>query len=375
MTGKGSPVTGTGRVIGAGPRAAARRGAAAPAAPRAAHKVRNSRRSKILLLPMPLPSTSEQPNGTGHFRGLATFSANWRTKIRERLRYGDRRSVGQALESRWVDSPAENPCDQVIEGADRAQILVDCPGKGRAVVYSACAPDKESGNEDCAAVIDAGADQLVLAVADGLGGQPGGDQASGLAVKALRKSIQTRPASTSLREAILAGFDQANHAVSALGNGSATTLVVLEVDGHTVRSYHVGDSGVLLFGGLGKVRMETIAHSPVGYAVEAGVLTAHEAIEHEDRHLVSNVVGDPSMHVGMSSPMRLKPRDTVVLASDGLFDNLHAHEIVEHLRKGPLEKGMQALVEECQKRMREPREGHPSKPDDVTVIAFRRSGA
>lgn len=284
--------------------------------------------------------------------------------------------MGQALDSGTFEPDAESPCDQVFENADGAEFHAKCPGKGQAVVYSARSPDKETPNEDAAALIDAGPGQMVLAVADGLGGQPGGDQASALALRALRDAVHTaRDRPTSLREAILAGFDHANDAVSGLGNGSATTLVAVEVEGNTVRSYHVGDSGVLVFGGRGKVKMETIPHSPVGYAVEAGVLTAREAIEHEDRHIVSNVVGDPAMHVGMSSPLRLLPRDTVVLASDGLFDNLHVDEIVKYLRRGPLQKGVQAVTTACARRMKEPREGRPSKPDDMTLIAFRRGSA
>jgi serine/threonine protein phosphatase PrpC len=268
-----------------------------------------------------------------------------------------------------MDMSARN---RIFEGTDHVEAHIERAGKGQAVIYSACSPDKDGGNEDAAAIFEVGAEQVVIAVADGLGGLPGGDKASALALRALRDSLNSaKEQGTPLREAILAGFDRANQKVTALGNGSATTLVVLETDGHTVRSYHVGDSGVLAFGGRGKIKMETIAHSPVGYAVEAGVLTAHEAIDHEDRHIVSNVVGDPGMHVGMSSPLRLRPRDTVVLASDGLFDNLHAHEIVEFLRRGPLLKDVIAMTAECNERMKEPREGRPSKPDDVTIVAYR----
>ena len=284
--------------------------------------------------------------------------------------------MAQALESEVMESVADTHGDRIFEGVDMLETQLDLPGKGQAVVYSAHSPDKDTGNEDAVGVIDAGENRLVLAVADGLGGLPGGDQASSLALRALRESVHAaKEGPSSLREAILAGFDLANKKVTERGNGSATTLVVLEVEDHTVRSYHVGDSGMLAFGGRGKIRMETIAHSPVGYAVEAGVLTPHEAIEHEDRHLVSNVVGDSGMHVGMSSPVRLRPRDTVVLASDGLFDNLHAHEIVEFLRRGPLLKGVKALTAECRKRMTEPKEGLPSKPDDVTLIAYRRGAS
>jgi serine/threonine protein phosphatase PrpC len=264
-------------------------------------------------------------------------------------------------------------CNRIFEGPDYVEAHVERVGKGHAAIYSACSPEKTTGNEDAAGVFEVGADQAVIAVADGLGGLPGGDKASALALRALRDSLSSvKNQSMPLREAILAGFDRANQKVTALGNRSATTLVALEVDGDTVRSYHVGDSGVLAFGGRGKIKMETIAHSPVGYAVEAGVLTPHEAIEHEDRHIVSNVVGDPGMHVGMSSPLRLRPRDTVVLASDGLFDNLHAHEIIEYLRRGPLLEGVKAATAECNLRMGQPQQGLPSKPDDVTVIAYRR---
>lgn len=257
---------------------------------------------------------------------------------------------------------------------DHLEELVDCPDVGHAAVYTARSPDKDTANEDCAAVIDAGGGAVVLAVADGLGGQPGGEQASAIAVRALRDCVHAaREKPTSTREAILEGFDQANRAIRNLGNGSATTLVVVGVEGNSIRSYHVGDSGLLACGGRGKIKLETIAHSPVGYAVEAGVLSESEAIRHEDRHIVSNVVGDPSMHVGMSSPLRLRPRDTVVLASDGLFDNFHAWEIVEYIRRGPLLAGTRALAEQCRKRMTEPRENRPSKPDDLTIIAFRRA--
>ncbi|MDX1514613.1 MAG: PP2C family serine/threonine-protein phosphatase [Gammaproteobacteria bacterium] len=262
---------------------------------------------------------------------------------------------------------------KIYERCDEVEERLDFPAGGQAVVLSARSPDKESANEDSAAIIDAGNGAIVLAVADGLGGQPGGDQASAIAVRELRNCVHAaRKEPTSVREAILDGFDRANRAIIGQGNGSATTLVVVEVDERHARSYHVGDSGLLVCGGRGKIKLETIAHSPVGYAVEAGILSAKEAIQHEDRHIVSNVVGDPSMHVGMSSPLRLRPRDTVVLASDGLFDNFHAWEIVEFVRRGSLSDGVHTLASRCRERMTRPSDTRPSKPDDLTIVAFRR---
>jgi len=247
---------------------------------------------------------------------------------------------------------------------------------GEIVVYTARSPDKESDNEsdneDSAAVIEVDGEQTVLAVADGVGGQPGGQHASALALEALRRSVAAaREDPDALREAILSGFDDANREVLARASGAATTLLVAQIHRQSARVYHVGDSGGLVFGGRGKVKLQTISHSPIGYAVESGLLDERDALAHEDRNLVSNVIGDPNMHVVMSSALKLRPRDTLLIASDGLFDNLYTEEIVEGLRRGTLARSLAALVAGCEARMSAPREGLPSKPDDLTVLAYR----
>lgn len=240
---------------------------------------------------------------------------------------------------------------------------------GRLALFSAPRPDREGRNEDAALASDLGS-RAVLAVADGAGGEAGGARASAAAVEALRAGVEGAGPDP-LRETILGAFDGANTAVSEFGIGAATTLAVVEMVEGTVRTYHVGDSFVLVVGQRGKRKLETIAHSPVGYAVEAGVLDEHEALHHEERHVVSNLVGTPGMRVEMSARLRLSPRDTLVLASDGLSDNLHVEELVELVRKGPLDKAAARLAAAASERMRAPRETLPSKPDDLTFLVFR----
>jgi PPM family protein phosphatase len=264
------------------------------------------------------------------------------------------------------------PCQHLFLAEPRLDWAVRCPGGGQISVTSWRSPEHDGTNQDGAMVVWPAPDRMVLAVADGVGGLPGGDSASSIALHALRDAVGVRLADgADLREAILSGFDRANRAVLQRGDGSATTLAVVEIDGGRMRSYHVGDSGVLVFGGRGKVRLQTIPHSPVGYAVEAGVLDEQQAMSHEDRHLVSNVVGDRAMHLGMSYPLRLKPLDTVLLASDGLFDNAYTDEVIEHLRKGALHEGANRLARHCRERMGAARDGAPSKPDDLTLVAYR----
>jgi serine/threonine protein phosphatase PrpC len=246
--------------------------------------------------------------------------------------------------------------------------------EGVAVLWSRRCPTKETPNEDAGVVVAVDDQTAVLAIADGVGGVRSGDVAARLAVESLGEALEhCKSGALAVRAAILDGIEAANREILDMGIGAATTLAVLEISGREVRPYHVGDSVILVFGGRGRIKWQTTMHSPVGFAVEAGVLDENEALHHEDRHLVSNVVGSSGMRIEIGPSIRLAARDTVLLASDGLIDNLTVDEIVELLRKGSLEKAVGKLSHTARERMLSPEEGHPSKPDDTTILAYRRS--
>lgn len=246
---------------------------------------------------------------------------------------------------------------------------------GRASVFSARSPDPDhEANEDSAAVFAIDDGRAVLALADGVGGVRSGEVASRIAIRQLQLSIEKGLGEErSLRGCILDAFENANLAIADKGLGAATTLAVVEFDAGSIRPYHAGDSEIIAVGLRGKVKFKTVAHSPVGYAVESGVIDAEEAMEHDDRHLVSNVVGNDDMRIEIGPTLMMARRDTVILASDGLTDNLHTDEIVEMIRKGPLDAAARRVVAESLHRMHHPTGDHPSKPDDLTFIIFRRA--
>lgn len=247
---------------------------------------------------------------------------------------------------------------------------------GEVAFFSAPSPEREGDNEDAAALLPFGPDAAVLVVADGMGGGPSGARASGLAIQELWQSLlEGRRAGWKLRTAILNGIERANDAVCALGVGAATTLAAVEIQAGRVRPYHVGDSLILLVGQRGKLKLETVSHSPVGFAVEAGVLDARDAMHHEDRHLVSNLIGSGDMRIEVGSERALAPRDTLLLASDGLSDNLTTREIAARVRTGPLVEAAEALASTARRRMYTPADHEPSKPDDLTLLAFRPRAA
>jgi serine/threonine protein phosphatase PrpC len=238
-----------------------------------------------------------------------------------------------------------------------------------AIAIAACA-EKPGPNEDSAALIPIGDNCLVLAIADGVGGLPAARKASNLAVQKLQGALRDAEGAN-VRTAILDGIETANRNLLELGSGSSTTLVVAAIrDGH-VRTYHVGDSAAWLCGQRGVVKLQTTPHSPVGFAFHAGLIDENEALGHDQLHIISNVMGSNDMRIEIGPRFPVAPRDTLLLASDGLFDNLLQEEIVGIIRKGPVGPAVAELWRRARLRMDGSENGKPSKPDDFSAILFR----
>ena len=84
------------------------------------------------------------------------------------------------------------------------------------------------------------------------------------------------------------------------------------------------------------------------------------------------VVGSAEMHVEVGPWVDVAPRDTLLVASDGLSDNLTNEEIVERIRKGPIDTALDQLTGVARERMLGADRDQPSKPDDLSLILFRK---
>lgn len=179
----------------------------------------------------------------------------------------------------------------------------------------------------------------LFAVADGMGGHAAGEVASETAIETLRVAFGRNPSLDGLVEAI----QEANRRVWQLGQedparrGMGTTLtaaaLVPDGDDETLAIANVGDSRVYLLrdGDLSQV---TDDHSLVEELVRRGQLSAEEALVHPQKHVVTRVLGmGPDVEVDMF-PVTPYRRDRVLLASDGLFNEVTDDEIAAVLRRG-----------------------------------------
>jgi serine/threonine protein phosphatase PrpC len=276
-----------------------------------------------------------------------------------------------------MDCQTLAPCEaRTYLNADMLEPEVFELAGGTAAVFSARRPEKATANEDAAAVISAADGSAVLVVADGCGGMASGEQAARIALECLTSSISaaTGGEGQGLRAAILDGVEAANRQILELKSGAGATLAVVQLENGEARPYHVGDAQILLVGGRGRVKLLTTAHSPVGYAVAAEMLEEHEAMDHEERHLVSNYLGSEGMHVEMGSGRKVSTRDGLLVASDGVLDNLKLDELVGMLKSGAAAAAAAKIAAVASQRMREPQDGLPHKPDDLTLIVYSQRG-
>ena len=245
---------------------------------------------------------------------------------------------------------------------------------GTALAYTARAPYRKTGNQDALLVAPV-PNGLVLVVSDGMGGGASGDLASAAVVQQIAAALQTQP-DRPVRDRVMDGIEQAHRDIQMLDVGAAATVAVAHVmqrpEGHlTVRTIHAGDSPVLMLDAQAELKLKTVDHSPVGFAVEAGLLAEPDAMHHHERHLVSNIVGLPSLRLVVGLPHTLAPGDTLLLGTDGLFDNLTTDEIAPLTLQADPAEAARSITRIAYQRMHVPLPGQPSKPDDCSFILFR----
>lgn len=245
--------------------------------------------------------------------------------------------------------------------------------EGEAVCFSSRSPTKDSANEDALAIIPVDGQATILAVADGLGGMPAGEQASQILMESLIEALENDR--HNIRDAILRGIDNANRQILRTESGAGTTLSIAEISGNKMRAYQAGDSLVLLAGAKGQVKYQALSQSPIGYALICGALDEEQAMLHPARNLISNYVGCNDMHITIGPFIELAPSDTLILCSDAVSDNLYEEEICQLIHAGPLRASVSKLLKQCQHNMLSPRPDRLCHPDDLTLISFRARSA
>lgn len=175
-------------------------------------------------------------------------------------------------------------------------------------------------------------------VADGMGGQAAGAQASRLAAAEVSAIDQD---STVPIEEISIAIDRANERLLREGRdhpdrfGLGTTLTgVARVGENRWAVFNVGDSRVYHFAD-GRLEQLTVDHSAVQELVDAGLLDPVAALHHPRRNIVTRSLGTRPGPRSDIWQRAVVPGETFLICSDGLTNELADQEIADILQAYP----------------------------------------
>jgi len=251
----------------------------------------------------------------------------------------------------------------------------ECGEKGKLCDFYAIV---QKGHEECGdsafAYTD---DKVIFAVLDGVSGEPGAASASSIAAITILETLKTKKLTEkAVKEAVIAATRQISHGLTTLA------LVFIDKKGSFIMA-SVGDSPIYGIS-KGKIGMEI----PLGRPVNSGDSLLKFL---SFRNLVTSVLGPSGVDIELHMKKgKLKKGEMVILASDGLSDNLYLittegyvtdasgskdlkeligaskdpkaivkklmKEVQDRISKGKIEKNGKVLV---------------PKVDDIAIIALR----
>lgn len=182
----------------------------------------------------------------------------------------------------------------------------------------------------------------ILILADGVGGHEDGEIASGYAVNIVMEYIKSNyKLYSDYLHLLVDAFCEANKVIYEINlekNSEenkisnrlmGTTLEVLLFDGDVLYFGHVGDSRIYIKDD--NFRLLTKDHSLVQYLYSSGALTEEEVKNYNDKNSILRAIGmEKYVEVDVSS-VRIKPKDIILVCSDGLTNELDDDKISEML--------------------------------------------
>lgn len=170
-------------------------------------------------------------------------------------------------------------------------------------------------------------------LADGVGGQDGGEVASEITCRVIQEELA---AGASLEDAIHQAHDRVLGApLEGVGRpGMASTVVALRVHGDTYQVSWVGDSRCYLWSSERGLEQISRDHSLVQQLLEEQHINEEEAAVHPGRNIVLQALGQEKLeylHVDTIKD-RFEDGQIVLMCSDGLSDYVSHADIADILR-------------------------------------------
>jgi serine/threonine protein phosphatase PrpC len=193
-------------------------------------------------------------------------------------------------------------------------------------------------------------DTQLWAVADGMGGHHAGEVASQAIVSALYALIPSGSLAErvdAVEDALLGvNLDLRRHAERCgLDTTIGSTVVAMVCAGTTGVALWAGDSRLYRLR-HGLLEVITRDHNPVSDLLDCGAVSEAEALAADTNIITRAVGGQPHLHLDVAV-FDVRPQDTFLLCSDGLYRELEKRELLEGLSNVELHSAADALLQRC----------------------------
>ncbi len=199
--------------------------------------------------------------------------------------------------------------------------------------------DRELQEDYAEACLINNSSELLLVLADGMGGHASGEVASKKSVDTFLKTYEDFP-SKAISSKLGAALQQANNEIaqsiqnSPALDGMGCTLVGVHVGSQGLQWISVGDSPLFLYrrGKLYRLNQDHSMAPVIEKSLQEGKISKEEAKNHPHRNALRSAItgGELSLIDTPSSPYVIQDRDVIVLASDGIL-SLSDYEIIEQI--------------------------------------------
>jgi len=196
----------------------------------------------------------------------------------------------------------------------------------------------------------------VFALADGVGGQQKGEVASQLAVETLLAGFSAAKSGEAHKTLLARLVQSANLKVYEQGQssrasaGMATTIVACALRADRATIAHVGDSRCYLVRET-RARIVTRDHTVAAEQVALGLISADQAAESGNRHLLTRSIGNDMVVDVELDEVQVQKGDILLQCSDGLHGSVVPEDIAAVMtRSESLSAAAQKLVELANQR-------------------------